>query len=63
MDHCCYLCFVFVMVPCLFIAALWSPAGKGLFSCCLARFLMLIHLYVGFVLSSGFKMFFTLFLV
>ena len=25
MDHFCYLCFVFVMFSCLFIAALWSP--------------------------------------
>ena len=28
----CYLCIVFVMLSCLFIAALWSPAGKGLTS-------------------------------
>ena len=28
-DHFCYFCFVFVMLSCLFIAALWSPAGKG----------------------------------
>ena len=27
--HLCYLCFVFVMLSRLFIAALWSPAGKG----------------------------------
>ena len=26
----CYLCFVFVMLYCLFIAAMWSPAGKML---------------------------------
>ena len=26
------LCFVFVMLSSLFIAALWSPAGKGLSS-------------------------------
>ena len=32
MDHFCYLCFVFIMLSCLFIAALWSPAGKGLTS-------------------------------
>ena len=32
MDHFCYLCFVFVMFSCLFIVALWSPAGKGLTS-------------------------------
>ena len=30
MDHFCYLCLVFVMLSRLFIAALWSPAGKGL---------------------------------
>ena len=29
----CYLCFVFVMLSCLFIAALWSPAGKDVFLC------------------------------
>ena len=32
MDHLCYLCIVFVMLLRLFIAALWSPAGKGLTS-------------------------------
>ena len=32
MDHFCYKCFVFVMLSCLFIAALRSPAGKGLTS-------------------------------
>ena len=32
MDDLCYLCLVFVMLSCLFIAALWSPAGKGLTS-------------------------------
>ena len=32
MDHLCYLCLVFVMLWCLFIDALWSPAGKGLTS-------------------------------
>ena len=31
-DHLCYLCLVFVMLSRLFIAALWSPAGKGLTS-------------------------------
>ena len=29
MDHLCYLCLVF-MLSRQFIAALWSPAGKGL---------------------------------
>ena len=32
MDHLCSLCLVFIMLSCLFIAALWSPAGKGLTS-------------------------------
>ena len=32
MDHLCYLCLVFFMLLCLFIAALWSPAVKGLTS-------------------------------
>ena len=31
-DHLCYLCLVFVLHSCLFIAALWSHAGKGLTS-------------------------------
>ena len=29
MDHLCCLCIVFLMLLRLFIAALWSPAGKG----------------------------------
>ena len=30
-DHLCFfLCLVFLMLLRLFIAALWSPAGKGL---------------------------------
>ena len=32
MDNLCYLCLVFFMLSRLFIAALWSPAGKGLTS-------------------------------
>ena len=32
MVHLCYLCLVFVMLSRLFIASLWSPAGKGLTS-------------------------------
>ena len=36
LDHLCYLCLVFFMLLCLFIATLWSPAGTGLaFSSCL----------------------------
>ena len=30
MDHLCHLCLVFIMLSRLFIAAEWSPAGKGL---------------------------------
>ena len=30
MDNLCYLCLVFGMLSRLFIAALWSPEGKGL---------------------------------
>ena len=33
MDHLCYLCLVSVVRLRLFIAAFWSPAGKGLSSC------------------------------
>ena len=32
MDHLCYECLMFVMLSLLFIAALWSPALKGLTS-------------------------------
>ena len=32
MDHLCYFCLVFVIRSHLFIAALWSHAGKGLTS-------------------------------
>ena len=42
MDHLCYLCLVIVMLLCLFIAALWSPAGKGLTS----RLLFVIFIVV-----------------
>ena len=45
MDHFCHLCFVFVMLAYLFIAALWSSAGKGLaswFSCVLC-FIVFCH--------------------
>ena len=33
MDNFCYLCFMFDMLSCQFIEALWPPAGKGLTSC------------------------------
>ena len=32
MDHLCFLCLVFLMLSRLLVAALWSPAGKGLSS-------------------------------
>ena len=32
MDHLCYFCIMFVMLSRLLIAALWSPARKGLTS-------------------------------
>ena len=32
MDHFCFSCLVFLILSRLFIAALWSPAGKGLTS-------------------------------
>ena len=32
MDHFCHLCFMSVILSCLFLAALWSPAGEGLSS-------------------------------
>ena len=46
MDHLCYSCFVLVMLLRLFIAALWSPAGKGLTSCLL--FVMFNCVFVTF---------------
>ena len=45
MDHLCFLCLVFLMLSCLFIAALWSPAGKGLTSwLLLVMFILLLLL-------------------
>ena len=38
----CFLCLVFFMLSRLFIAALWSPAGKGL----LTSWLFLVMYYV-----------------
>ena len=46
MDHLCYLCLAFVMISHLFIAALWSPAGKGLTSWLL--FVMFNFVFVTF---------------
>ena len=47
MDYLCYLCLVFVMLSSLFIAALWSPAGKRLTSWLL--FVMFICVFVTFL--------------
>ena len=46
MDNFCYLCFVFLVLSCLFIAALWPSAGKGLTS-----WLSLAMFYCVFVIS------------
>ena len=46
MDHFCYVCLVFVMLLRLFIAALWSLAGRGLTSWFL--FVMLNCVFVTF---------------
>ena len=40
MDHLSYLCLVSVMLSRLFIAALWSPAGKGLTSWLFLRYIL-----------------------
>ena len=45
MDHLCYLCLVFVMLSRLFIAALWSPEGKGLTSWLLFVMFIVILLF------------------
>ena len=50
MDHLCDLCLVFVMLSRLFIAALWSPEGKGLTSWLL--FVMFIVILLLFHLVS-----------
>ena len=46
MDHLCFLRLVFLMFSCLFIAALWSTAGKGLTSW------LLLVMFIGFFLTS-----------
>ena len=46
MDHLYFLCLVFLMPSCLFIAALWSPAGKGLTSW------LLLVMFIVFLLLS-----------
>ena len=46
MDHLCYLCLVFVMLSRLFIAALWSPEGKGLLFMLFIVILFTFPLYI-----------------
>ena len=46
MYHLCFLCLVFLMLLRLFIAALWSPAGKGLTSW------LLLVMFIVFLLLS-----------
>ena len=46
MDPLCYFCIVFFMLSRLLIAALWSPAGKGLTSW--LSFVMLYCMFVTF---------------
>ena len=46
MDHLCFLCLVSLMLSHLFIAALWSPAGKGLTS------YLLLVMFIVFLLHS-----------
>ena len=54
MDPFSYVCFmfVFVVLSCLFLAALWSPAGKRVtlwlsFVLCFLVFMSLSHMYPG----------------
>ena len=47
MDHFCFLCLVFLMLPRLFIAALWSPAGKG-FTSWLLLGIFIVYIFVTF---------------
>ena len=46
MDHLCFLCLVFLILSCLFNAALWSPARKGL------TLLLLLVMFIVFLLLS-----------
>ena len=44
MDHLSFLCLVFLMLSHLLVAALWSPAGKGLTSWLLLKFIVFLLL-------------------
>ena len=58
MDHLCYLCLVFVMLSRPFIAALWSPAGKGLTSW--LSFVMFNSIFVTFPYGILGKMYYLI---
>ena len=51
MDHMCNLCLVFAMLSHLFIAALWSPEGKGLTSWFLFFYFSIWYTGTGVVLD------------
>ena len=61
MNHLCYLYLVFVMLSRLFIAALWSPAGKWLtsrlfivmFNCVYVTFTFVILRQVWYLIVSS----------
>ena len=53
MDHLWFLCLVFLMFLHLFIAALWSPAGKGLTSWLLLVMFIVFCYFLMWYLGSG----------
>ena len=57
MDHLCYLCLVFVMLSHLFIAALWSPEGKGLTSWLLFVIFFVLFDLILYVPSTIFQLY------
>ena len=52
-DPFCYLCFMFgfVMPSCMFLAALWSPAGRGLTSWLSCVWSFIVFLLLSHVVS------------
>ena len=56
MDHLCFVCLAFLMLSHVFIAALWSPASKGLTSWLLLLMFIVILLLshvVSWVMSGS----------
>ena len=53
MDHLRFLCLVFLILLRLFIAAWWSPAGKGLTSWLLLVTLLYLSYYPMWYPGSG----------